>query len=233
MPVQSFPGWRRAFTDDFNYGVALGSFPDQIASRWWAYPYGWHDTTGVGHYAPERVLSIHNGVLDIYLHSEDGVHLAAAPVPRLPNTARPYGQLYGVYAVRFYADPIPGYKLAWLLWPDSEHWPADGEIDFPEGNLTGRMCGHVHLAGGLSGADQTNACGPAIASRWHTAALAWTPSGVVFAVDDQILGITTTRIPHTSMHFVLQTETSTDGPGPSGASAGHVLVDWVSIYSPA
>jgi len=42
------------------------------------------------------------------------------------------GLLYGRYAIHFKADPVPGYKTSWLLWPDSEKWPQDGEIDFPE-----------------------------------------------------------------------------------------------------
>jgi hypothetical protein len=38
--------------------------------------------------------------------------------------------------VRFKTDSMHGYKGAWLLWPASEVWPRDGEIDFPEATST-------------------------------------------------------------------------------------------------
>ena len=60
--------------------------------------------------------------------------MVAALLPKVPGSTR-NGQKYGRYAVRFKADPIDGYKIAWLLWPDSRVWPRDGEIDFPERNL--------------------------------------------------------------------------------------------------
>ena len=83
--------------------------------------------------------------------------------------------LYGRYAVRWKADAIPGYKVAWLLWPDSEVWPRDGEIDFPEGNLDGTVEGFMHRQNGTSGGDQDHA-GSAVRfgdGRWHTAVTEW------------------------------------------------------------
>src|SRR2546427_410289 len=79
----------------------------------------------------------------------DGAHfIVNAPVPLLPT------MLYGRYAVRFKADPVPGYKTAWLLWPDSGNWPADGEIDFPENSLDGNACAFVHHLGATIPSDQ-------------------------------------------------------------------------------
>jgi len=76
------------------------------------------------------------GVLDNVIHTENGVHMVSAPEPVIPggNPGVPYGR----YVVRFRSDAIAGYKTAWLLWPNSDNWPTDGEIDFPEGNLDTR-----------------------------------------------------------------------------------------------
>jgi hypothetical protein len=51
-------------------------------------------------------------------------------------------------------------------------------------------------------------------------------------LDGRIIGSTTTRVPSVPMHWVLQTETSLSTV-PSNATNGHVLIDWVSVWSPA
>jgi beta-glucanase (GH16 family) len=234
MPLGDIPHWRQVFADDFTQPVPLGSFPKAVGSRWDAYQDGWHDTSRNGTYMPSQVLSQHDGLLDMYIHSAGGQHLVSAPVPKIPGApGKEGGLLYGRYAVRFKADPVPGYKTAWLLWPDSETWPNDGEIDFPEGNLGEQMCGFVHPQGGRSGRDQSVYCNGTTYTDWHTAVTEWTPSGVTFYLDGQVMGQATSRIPNTPMHLVLQTETNLDGYAPSPDAAGHVLIDWVAVYTPA
>ena len=51
-------------------------------------------------------------------------------------------QAFGRFSVRFRSDPLPGYKAAWLLWPESDNW-NEGEIDFPEGGLDSTMWGFI------------------------------------------------------------------------------------------
>lgn len=41
---------------------------------------------------------------------------------------------------------LSDYGVAWLLWPQSDNWPWDGEIDFPESSLTGTAHGYHHYA---------------------------------------------------------------------------------------
>ena len=234
LPVGNIPGWHQVFADDFTGNVPLGSFPSAVASKWSAYPDGWKDTSRNGTYMPSQVLSEHNGVLDMYIHTVNGVHLVSAPEPKIPGAAGSEGGLlYGRYAVRFRADAIPGYKTAWLLWPDSESWPSEGEIDFPEGNLSGTMCAYMHHLGASSGGDQDAYCTGTGYTGWHTAVTEWTPSSVRFFLDGRLVGTSTSRIPNSPMHWVLQTETNTSGIAPSASAAGHVLVDWVSVYTPA
>jgi hypothetical protein len=153
--------------------------------------------------------------------------MVAAPVPRLPQT----DQLYGRYAVRFRADPIDGYKTAWLLWPASGVWPRDGEIDFPEGELDGAMSAFMHRMNGSSGGDQDAYVTNAGYANWHTAVIEWTPSSVTFILDDAVIGVSNTRIPSTPMHWVLQTETSLNSVYPAPSIQGNVQIDWVVAWA--
>ena len=89
--------------------------PRDLRARWWAYPDGWPDTGDGAIYSPSSVLSIHNGVLDYYIHSVDGRHLAAALVPKIPGGVDGGGLLYGAYVVRFRADRI-GRRRSVLRW---------------------------------------------------------------------------------------------------------------------
>jgi beta-glucanase (GH16 family) len=177
-------------------------------------------------------VSISGGVLNMFIHTEGGEHLVAAPIPKVTASSK-YGQLYGRYAVRFRADALPGYKTAWLLWPDSERWPGDGEIDFPEANLDETIKGYVHHAGATSGSDQDAFATSARYPDWHTAVIEWTPGKVVFTLDGQVIGQTTNRIPSTPMHWVLQTETALSGPAPSNSTQGNVQIDWVAVWARA
>jgi beta-glucanase (GH16 family) len=234
LPVGDMPGWHQVFSDDFTTDVPLGRFPGAVSDKWTAYQEGWTDTSGNGTYYPSKVISIHNGVLNMYLHTEHGIHMVAAPEPKIPGAVGSEGGLlYGRYAVRFRADRVHGYKTAWLLWPDSEKWPADGEIDFPEANLDGTVSAFMHHQNGTSQSDQ-DAFGTLISpASWHTAVTEWTSKNVTFILDGQTIASLTTSIPNTPMHWVLQTETVVGGRAPNDSAAGNVQIDWVAVYVPA
>ena len=226
-PNQPAGPWSLIFNDDFNTNVAEGSFLSTYGSKWDAYPYGWKDTSKRGTYDP-KILSVNNGMMNMRLHTtSDGVHHVAAPMPRIGTPG--HNQLYGRYEVRFRADAVAGYKTAWLLWPQSEVWPRDGEIDFPEGDLDGKIHAFMHRQGGTSGGDQDAFSTNARFTDWHTATLEWLPNKVVFMLDGQVIGTSTSRIPNTPMHWVLQTETKLDGTVPNDTS-GNVQIDRVSVW---
>lgn len=231
MPVGDIKGWHMVFSDDFRTDVPLGSFPAAVWSTWGDYPDGWRDTSKHGTYMPSKVVSIHDGVMDLHLHTEGGVHMVAVPYPRIPGSPKA-GQRYGRYAIRFRADPVPCYKTAWLLWPDSEVWPRDGEIDFPEGALNATMDAFMHRKEAVSGSDQASFSTPVTYADWHTAVIEWSPGRVTFILDASVIGSTTHRVPDASMHWVIQTETSLHCV-PADHAEGHVLIDWVVVYSPS
>jgi Glycosyl hydrolases family 16 len=259
MPVGDIPGWHQVFADNFaGDDVPLGSFSGckwptgaavtqvnctglaaypGVEQKWAAYPDGWPDHSG-GTYYPSKVISIQNGIMDLHIHSETSAghtyHLVAAPVPKiLGGPGAMGGLLYGRYAVRFRADPLPGYKTAWLLWPDSGIWPADGEIDFPEGNLDGTMEAFMHWRGATSGEEASAFPTSATYGTWHTAVIEWTPSACSFYLDGALIGRTTKSIPDTPMHWVLQTQTEIGGTVPADSTEGDVQVAWVTAYARA
>ena len=231
-------GWRATFRDDFNTNVARGSFPDAVSGKWGAYPSPWRDTSGHGVYSPKDVVSIANGVLTEDLHTSGGVHKVAALLPKLPGTSS-YGQLYGRYEVRMRADTLPGYKIAWMLWPDSgttitgaSGGGGNGEIDYPEGELSDntKIWGFVHRQNATYGGDQAWFRIPTNFNSWHTYTMEWSPNLVVLRLDGVEVGRTTERIPNTPMHWVLQTETSLKMT-PADSTRGNVQIDYVAAWA--
>jgi hypothetical protein len=218
------PGWKLIFDEDFATPAVPGSFLSTYPN-FGAYPWGWLDSSKRGHYDP-NILSVSGGKLAMHLHtSSDGTHHVAAPYPKLPGGGS--NQLYGRYSVRFRADPVDGYKTAWLLWPQSEVW-SDGEIDFPEGDLTGTIKAFMHHVGAPTQQDYF-LTGSGYAD-WHTATIEWSPNRVAFYFDGRLIGTSTQHVPTKPMHFVLQTETELGSDPVPSITAGNVQVDWVSIW---
>jgi beta-glucanase (GH16 family) len=157
------------------------------------------------------------------------VAMVAAPVPKVNGAGKPEGRLYGRYSVRFKSEAMSGYKMAWLLWPDSDNW-NDGEIDFPEAGLNETVGGYMHYRNNPSSQDWYRAAGTV--NAWHTATIEWTPASVRFLLDDAVVGISsdTSKIPNTPMHWVLQTETAITNRAPATNASGHLLIDWVAAY---
>lgn len=237
-PRGDLPGWRQLFVDDFDGDVPLGSFPAAVSSKWSAYRYPAKDTSRRGTYWPEKVVSVDNGVLTKHIHSEAGTPLVAALTPKVPGSSK-YGQLYGRYEVRFRVDRLtPGYKIAWMLWPDSgsnttgaaSGGGGNGEIDWPEMDLDeSNVWGFVHHMNATAGSDQDWFKVPIDIRQWHTYAMEWSPGLMVLRVDGNEIGRTSSRIPSTPMHWVLQTETSLK-TAPSADAQINVMIDWVAAW---
>jgi len=238
-PTANLPNWTHVYAEDFNTAQAIGVFPDGVtyASTWIGYADWSQDTSHNGYYVPSKVLSTHDSYLDIYVHSENisGVwyHMAAVPYPTDPRST---GRTYGRMSVRAKMDTVVGYKTAWLLWPYSGNWPAEGEIDFPEAALGGPVNAYVHYAVADTGSpdyggqDAFEGLGYST-DVFHDYTTEWSPGQVKFYVDSVLVATATKDIPSTPMYWALQTETATDGVTvPDNAAAGHVLIDWVSIW---
>ena len=233
MPVGNIPGWRQVFTDDFAENVPAGDFPAAVSGKWGDYLDGWPDSSHHGTYEPTKVVSIGHGVMNLFLHTQDGIHMVAAPYPKIPAaTGSAGGNVYGMYEVRFNAQQVAGYKTSWLLWPDSGD-EAQGEIDFPEGNLQQTIDAFMHHVGPDFKSQDAYVTSSTYAG-WHTAATIWTAKSVIFILDGKVIGDSTDKfvIPNTPMHWVLQTETRIGHGPPPDAATANVKIDWVSAWFP-
>ena len=221
--------WSLVWDDQFNTWNPASYF---------VYPLGWPDTTGEGVQTPS-IISASGGNLLVHIQTVNGVHEVAAFCPRLPGSlsTSQYGNLGDLMGMRYSfsirADRMVGYKGVPLLWPRSEVWPRDGEIDAPESDFTAQPAAFMHHQGGKGPNDEDYFNTPAGTSwqAWHTYTLEWVP-GV--RVDGWIDGVhwihDTTRIPNTPMHLVMQFETSTNGVIPANSTQGYVEIAWLQVW---
>lgn len=233
MPVGDLPGWKQTGAQDFKAPAKPGRVGDVYGPDVRGY-HDLSDTSGQGVYTPDSVLSVNNGKLDFFLHTKEGKPRVASVVP-----FGYAGQTYGRYSIRFRADKLPGYKIAFLLWPTSDDW-LDGEIDWPEGELTGPFYGVSAVKDSpLKGAERfdpvTRNTSRTDAADWHVATTEWTPGKVKWFWDGELVGETSMPdgVPDKAMRWTLQAETrdGADTTTPAPSTAGHIEVDWVVQYA--
>jgi len=258
MPVGDVFGWHQVFADNFANdnvpvgvwaGCNLGStlfnshcsgLPPTVDAKWFAYPDGWSGTPTTGTYYPSKVLSIQNGIMNYNIHTEivngTAVHMIAAPEPKIPGGSGSVGGLTQArYVIRARMDPLYGYHVSFLLWPDSEVWPGDGEIDFPEADFDSTtISAFMHWRGGTSPGSQDAYTVPTSLSQWHTYEIDSTSTYCSFYIDGNLVGSSTdpTKIPNAAMHLVLQAGLSYTEGAPANITAGNVQIDWVTAYVP-
>lgn len=228
-------GWTRRVTSQFSEETPLGSWPGPVAALDWRNrPAGWQDSSGRGTYDSGRTVSERDGLLDVYIHSEGSTRYVAALLPLLGDT---YGQRISI-CMR--TEPIPGYKVAYLLWPDDGPGNYHGEVDFPEARLEDGTTAHAFMhydPKPASGRDQDGYDSGANIHQWHVYTMEWNPQAstpyAAFYVDGRLVGRSTSYVPEGPMHYVLQNETLPAGVELPPPSAGHVLIDWVTIDTPS
>jgi beta-glucanase (GH16 family) len=149
---------------------------------------------------------------------------------------------YGRWEFRARTDLGPGFGSAILLWPDSERFPEDGEVDIMEVPSKTRDRAHfvVHYAG-QGGSDRMY--GSSVDgdfSQWHTFAVDWLPDRIVWYVDGVERFRITDRniIPKKSMHLAIQFDQGPKkdwipAPDATTPAAFSLQVDWLRVYAPA
>ena len=223
VPQGDLPGWRQTLSEDFTKAAPLGSFASTY--RGWAGYDGGTDTSGNGRYNSATTTSVHDGLLDKYLHSDGSSAQVMALTPPIAS------QTYGRYAVRFKMDQVPGYKVAWLLWPASDNW-TQGELDFPEGSVGGKASGFAHDTSGNPSNNVWSVDTGMATTDWHTAVIEWAPGSLTYTMDGKSWTTNNARaIPTNPMRWVLQTETELEGGRPNAGSAGHIYIDWVATWA--
>ena len=240
VPIGDLPGWHQTFVDDFTVNAPLGSWgtknPDKVVytgdhgGKWVEYPDGWASTytNGKPGYRPAKVLSVHDGVLDFYLHNVSGLPSGANPSPLVSGTSQ--YQTYGRYTARIKSATVPNYHAAWLLWPVNDKNGACAESDFPETNLgKDKVTAFTHNAANCKNyndQDEFDSKTRIDDGAWHTYTQEWGPGFRKYYIDSRLLGTSTTRVWSHDERWQLQTE-----PDGSGKSKGHLLVDWVAVYA--
>ncbi|RZT84138.1 glycosyl hydrolase family 16 [Pseudonocardia sediminis] len=145
------------------------------------------------------------------------------------------GQLYGRWEFRARTSAGKGYSSAILLWPDSEKFPEDGELDMMEVPSEKRTAAtaFVHY-----GADNrivgTSRAGDF--TKWHDFAMEWLPDRITWYVDGVKAWETTDKkvIPTTPMHLCIQLDQGPATnwmPAPDASTPDKVTlqVDWARI----
>lgn len=143
------------------------------------------------------------------------------------------GQMYGAWEVQMKV-PVGAkdYNAVALLWPSTDSWPADGEIDFMElkndatrHNVTSAV--HYSPDGTsdawVSGAVDVNA------TQWHNYAVVWAPTRITTYVDGVPFFTTTdvAKFPNKAMQLCLQL----DYAGSDLAGGAQMQVAWAKMYS--
>lgn len=129
----------------------------------------------------------------------------------------------------------PSYHAVLVLWPDSERWPEDGEIDYME-ILDPRRQTVTAAVNRFRHSDQLLKQLNFIqsvdidATQWHSWAVEWTPAAITGYVDGvqwfQTSSINIPNGPRGLMHPTIQL----DNFGGDIGAGGEMSVDWIRQY---
>ncbi len=145
-----------------------------------------------------------------------------------------FAQKYGWFEMRAKFPAGKGFWPAFWLLPSDRSWPP--EIDILE--ILGDQPDKVYLTNhysqngrpaGLGG----NYIGPDFSKGYHTFALQWTPSSLVWYVDGIVRYQTTQNIPHVPMYVIANLAVGGDWPGMPNASThfpASMDIDWIRVY---
>ena len=184
----------------------------------------WQLYDGPGHAGNGRrtpsAVSVANGLLTITGDAE-GNSEGMAWLP---------GQTYGRWEACVKSPPAsPNYHSLLLLWPDSDKWPLDGEIDFMEILDPERqeVTASIHFWGEPAPEDrEADATVSIDATKWHSWAVEWTPARIVGYVDGRQWFEVTTHVPQGPMHLCIQL----DNFAGDISDGGQEIVDWARQY---
>jgi hypothetical protein len=206
----------------------------------------YNDSSGRGKYCWKATTSEHDGILDIWHHTETGscktsgftfVHngsggcnYVSGPKWTLPDQ----DEFVVTYAARF--DDIPGRKVAVLRWcGPGVGDPGYCEDNFVEGKLDGGAC-KGNAFHHLESSTQQN--GKALCidlNDWHEYRMHVKPGQFVdFILDGVTVLHATSGVTTDTSYWVFQTETYLAGQTiPEPDNQGHIEIDWLTIDLPS
>jgi beta-glucanase (GH16 family) len=215
-PPNPDDGWKVVTSDAFD-----GSSID--TSKWGVY--SGKGNEGVGQRTPNNV-KVHDGELE--LQGTEAFYGA--------GVANKLNFTHGRVVVRAKTDYGNGYGPALLMWPKSEKWPQDGEIDISEIPKGERAKSYFTVHWGANNS-QDSAATSGDFTGWHTWAMEWTPDYIKGWVDGTLVKTITKpeAIPVNPMHLCLQQDVGADGHWIPGTDANtppvvSLHVDSVQVF---
>jgi hypothetical protein len=121
-----------------------------------------------------------------------------------------------------------------MRWPDVDSsWPAGGEEDFCETDAATGCATYLHYGSSNSQKQHSYVIG---LSQWHTLRFQRLHNVVTAYVDNMTTPVwtysgTTTTLPNTSKHVVLQQECHSSCPSGTVGSEG-IEIDWITVENP-
>lgn len=223
LPAGDLPGWRQVYAEDFTGG--------SLPSGWGAYegqPGGEPD----GWWSPSHV-TVGDGALQLKGYRDGGRWVTGGVM-----NSKQASTTYGKYEVRFRMTKGNGVKYAILLWPKSENWPIDGEIDFAEDGGGNRTTTSATMHYGANDSIIQRELTGQDFSQWRTVGVEWTPGKLVYTLDGKPWAtVASSYVPSGPMDLAIQTETGTCGgkwlgcPDATTPSQVNLEVDWVSVWT--
>jgi hypothetical protein len=215
---------------------------------WSAYPDGWpssYTAPNVAAYQPSTVLSVHDGVLDFYLHDDANGTPVGADLSPWPG-GNDY-QTYGAYSFCEKVTPpgqLTDFYEASLLWPQNSTDGACAESDFPEtyssmngGSLdSGEIYAFAHYGAwsAQSGCPSTTRSQdswntPIDLSQWHVFTQQWGPGYRSYYIDGKHVYTTTSQVWSQPERWQIQMEPSPSSQVQKTGGSGHIYISWVWI----
>ena len=210
-------GWVQRGGDEF-HGTTLDF------STWRLY--GGSGANGIGVRSPDAVW-VNDGMLGISASGD-----VSGGVAWLSSPATTYGR----WEFRARVEQGTGYAPAILLWPDSDKWPVDGEIDVMEIVDGARGVNHTTVHYGDDD-QRIDSMVTGDFTQWHTYAVDWQPDSITVYLDGEPIFSTTdpAAIPHGPMHLAIQLDVGPQGTwiparDETTPDAVSLYVDWVRLY---
>jgi hypothetical protein len=149
-------------------------------------------------------------------------------------------QKYGRWELRAKVDQGRGFSAAALLWPTNENWPTDGEVDIFEIPSADRQKVFQVVHNGVRNNTGQNKI-LMDATQWHTYAIEWTPTRLVYYVDNKAQWTVTKSllVPTTgNLNMTIQMDPGTakqcgrwfECPDANTPPVTKLHVDWVKVW---
>jgi hypothetical protein len=220
---------------------------NELHSKFTFYPDTWNSTWGgktgtdtsgnpvtiQAKYYPSKTIYFEESCAKIYHHSENigGVMtaLGASIKPKNPSGVYNFGP-YMRWQFRMRATGVtasPSY-FHWVpLGIDSNNWPSNGELDWPEGDISSAVAGNYHPAASTNITQHVSSGEDP--SAWNIYTVEWTPGRMKWWTNSALRLNTTDRVPTGPLSFVFQHETT--NVQPDSATTGTIEIDWIAMWN--